>query len=90
MGKLMEDEKRLAETEVALKTELSGSVRILEIERGDITPCAEISSNPLAQNFLELLDRRKPPEGDQRQEQVWLLARQAGLKAIADKIGAGL
>ena len=87
---IVEDEKRLAETEVALKTELSGSVRILEIERGDITPCAEISSNPLAQNFLELLDRRKPPEGDQRQEQVWLLARQAGLKAIADKIGAGL
>ena len=89
LGGVVEDENAVGEFEDHLHRTLACVVRRLDIRRDGVQPLPGISSQPIAKKFLELLESRKPGEGDIESLRTWARAREMGLEQIADILRGG-
>ncbi len=77
---LVEDEGAVAELERSLRGSYAQRLRRLDVVRDDILVLEGIASQPIARRFLALWAERRP--ADESSTDVWLAARDAGLRAI--------
>ncbi len=77
---LVEDEGLVAGLERDLRSEYGPRLRRFDVTRDDILVLQGIASQPIARRFLSLWAERKP--ADQGAADLWLAARDAGLRRI--------
>ena len=77
---LVEDEGVVAELERGLHARFAQRLRRFEVAREDILVLDGIASQPIARKFLQLWNARRPV--DEGAVEVWLAARDAGLRRI--------
>lgn len=82
---VLEDETLLAALERDLRRRFESHVRRLEISRDAVIPVQGIQGHPLASRFLKLWERSFA-ESPERDRELWLLARQEGLREISEMI----
>lgn len=83
---VIEDEKAARASAEALKAQLAPKCRRVEVTL-DTTPAASLSSNALARAFLAEMDELEPEDAQGPEYRRWLLARQYGLRELAERSG---
>ncbi len=83
---VVEDENAAKAAADGLRQRLCSRVRAAEVQLETLV-ASSLSSNTLARAFLEAIDDLKPADEIGDQYRRWLLARQYGLEAIAERAG---
>ncbi|OGR52615.1 MAG: hypothetical protein A2049_05620 [Elusimicrobia bacterium GWA2_62_23] len=82
---VVEDENAAKATAEALREKLGSVARRAEV-RLETVVAADLSSHTLTKAFLEELDKLEPEDAQGADYRRWLLARQYGLEALAERL----
>jgi hypothetical protein len=85
---VVEDEQKVAALAQKLTEQYAFRVRRLEILRDEVLVLEGIASQPVAQKFLTLWQKRAPAADDLHANQVWLKARELALQKVVEYLKA--